>query len=113
MFGIALTLVQHLALGLVESRLFPMDPLLKFVQVLLNGIPSFYCVNNTAHLPVIFKFAENVLNPTVCVIDKDIKEYKSQIKAWGTPLVTSLHLDIESLTTTLGCIHLTNPLSTV
>ena len=53
-----------------------MGPFLKPVQVTLDGIPSFYCINCTAwcHL----KLAEGVADPTLPVIDKDGEEHWSQ-----------------------------------
>ncbi|KAJ7417661.1 hypothetical protein WISP_63334 [Willisornis vidua] len=40
-YGVALTQVQHLALGLVKPHEIPMGPFLKFVRVPLDDIPSF------------------------------------------------------------------------
>lgn len=47
-----------LALRLVKPHEVLTGPLLKFVQVALDGIPSFYCVNCTAQLCIICKLAE-------------------------------------------------------
>ena len=74
MLGIDPTQVQDFILGLVEPRKFNTGPLLKLVQVPLNGIPSLRCVNCTAQLGVICKLAESALNPTVYVMDEDIKQ---------------------------------------
>ncbi|KAK4810951.1 hypothetical protein QYF61_013359 [Mycteria americana] len=60
--GIALTQVQALALGLVELHEGHMGPLLKPVQVPLDGIPSLQQINCTTQLGVIHKLAEGVLN---------------------------------------------------
>lgn len=65
MLGDAPTQVQHFAHWLVESPSIHMDPLLKPVQILLFGIPSFYCVSCSTQLGVICKFAESALSPTV------------------------------------------------
>ena len=73
MFGIAPTHVQDLALGLVESHEVHASPSLMPVQVPLDGIPSLQCVDHTTRLGVIGKLAEGVLNPIVCVADKDVK----------------------------------------
>lgn len=88
--GIALTQLQRLAL--VEPQEVLMFPLLQFVQVPLDGIPSL-CSSCTAQLYAICKLAEGVLGPTV--MNKDTKETEPQ----GAPLSTSL--GIESLATTL------------
>ncbi|GAB0180776.1 cAMP-dependent protein kinase inhibitor alpha [Grus japonensis] len=78
--GIAPTHVQDLALGLVELHEVHMGPPLKPVQVPLDGIPSLRCVNCTTQLGVICKLAECALDPTVYVIDEDIKQYWSQYR---------------------------------
>ncbi|KAK4824277.1 hypothetical protein QYF61_012837 [Mycteria americana] len=76
--GVAPTQVQDLVLGLVEPHEVHIVPLLQLVQVLLDGILSLRHVNRTTQLGVICKLAEGALNPTVCVIDEDIKQYWSQ-----------------------------------
>ena len=45
-----------------------MGPLLKLVQVPLDGIPSLRRVNRTTQLGVVCKLAEDALDPTVYVI---------------------------------------------
>jgi len=62
--GIALTQMQDLAVGLVEPHEVHTGPLLKLVQVPLDGIPSFWCVSCTAHPGVICKLAEGALDLT-------------------------------------------------
>ncbi|KAK4829697.1 hypothetical protein QYF61_006072 [Mycteria americana] len=76
--GVALTQVQGLALGLVEPHEVHMDPLLKLVKAPLDGLLSLSHVNCITQLGVICKLAEGALNPTVYVIDEDIKQYWSQ-----------------------------------
>ena len=71
--GVAPTQTQDFALGLVEPHKVHMSPFLKLVQVPLNGIQSLRCVNCTTQLGVICKFDEGTLNPTVYVVDEDIK----------------------------------------
>ncbi|KAK4817066.1 hypothetical protein QYF61_027095 [Mycteria americana] len=78
--GVALTQVQDLALGLVEPHEVHMGQVLELVQVPLDGIPSLRRVNCTTQLGVIYKFAEGALDPTVYVIDEDIKQYWSQYR---------------------------------
>ena len=58
-----------------------MGPFLKLVQVPLDGIPSFCCINCTTQLSVICKLAEGALDPIIYVTDKDIKQYWSQDRA--------------------------------
>ncbi|RMC21736.1 hypothetical protein DUI87_02605 [Hirundo rustica rustica] len=55
--------------------------LLAYVQVSLDGIPSFCCVSCTTQLRVICKLAEGALDLTLCVIDEDIEEPWSQDRA--------------------------------
>jgi len=52
--GIPLGQVQNLELFFVEPHEALPDPPFKFVEVTLNGIPSFHCVNCTTQLGVIF-----------------------------------------------------------
>ena len=82
---LALTEVQDLAFGLVEPHEVHACPLLELVQVPLDGISSLQCVDHSTQLGVICKFSEGALNPTVCVIDKDIKQYWSEYgPLWDT-----------------------------
>jgi len=97
--GVALTLVQDLALRLVELHEVHTGPFLDLVQVPLDGIVSLRRVDHTTELDVTCRLAEGALNPAVCVFDEDIKQYWSQYRPVGTPLVTDLHPDIEPLTT--------------
>jgi len=54
-----------------------MCPLLERVQVPLDGIPAFYCINCTTQLSV-SKLAEGTHNPTVSAVAKDAEEHWSQ-----------------------------------
>ncbi|KAK4822534.1 hypothetical protein QYF61_015540 [Mycteria americana] len=76
--GVPPTHVQDPALGLVEPHEVHTGPLLELVQVPLDGIPSLRHVNHTTQLGVVCELVEGALNPTVCVIDEDIKQYWSQ-----------------------------------
>jgi len=60
--GVAPTQVQDPAHGLVEPHEVHTGPLPELVQVPLDGIPSFWCVNCTTQLGVICKLAEGALN---------------------------------------------------
>lgn len=55
-----------------------MGLLLKPIQVPLDGIPSFCHINHTTHLGVICKLAEGALNPTIYVVEENIKQYQSK-----------------------------------
>ena len=65
-------------IGFVEPHEVHLGPLLKPAWVPLDGIPSLWCVDHTPQLGVNSKLAEGVLDPTINVIDEDIKEYQSQ-----------------------------------
>ncbi|KAK4831893.1 LOW QUALITY PROTEIN: hypothetical protein QYF61_020040 [Mycteria americana] len=69
---------QDPALVLVETHEVHTGPLLQLVQVPLDGILSFWCVNCTTQLGVIYKLAEGSLGLSVNVIDENIEQYWSQ-----------------------------------
>jgi len=94
--GIAPTQVQLLALGLVHT-----GPLFKHVQVPLDGVVSFCSVSCTIQLGIIHKFAEDTLDPTVCVTGKMLNSVGPKTDPCGTTLVSGLHLDLEPVTMTL------------
>ncbi|PKU41222.1 hypothetical protein llap_8474 [Limosa lapponica baueri] len=81
--GVALTQAQDLALGCVEPHEVHSGPLLKPLQVPLDGILSLRCVNHTTQLGVVSKRAEGALDPTVYVIDEDTEQYQSQYRPLG------------------------------
>ena len=76
-------------------------PVFKSVQIPADGLPSFCCISCTTHFGVISKLIEGALNLTVPSIPRGIEENWSRNRPLGTLLVTSLHLDIELLTTAL------------
>ncbi|PKU47351.1 hypothetical protein llap_2318 [Limosa lapponica baueri] len=93
--GIDLIHVQNLALGLFELHEVHMGPLLKPVQVPLDGILSLQHGDCATDLGIVGKLAEGALNPTVHV---------ANINSAGPstdPLVTACHLDIKPLSTSL------------
>jgi len=65
MLVIALTQILDLALSLLEPHEVHTDPLLKLVQVPLDGISSLRCVNWTTQLGVICKLTEGALDPAM------------------------------------------------
>lgn len=80
--------------------------LLKLVQVLLDGIPSFICVNPTNQLGVICKLVEDALDPLAYVT---VKNHETVLVPTWNPeghhlFVTDTHQDIESLTTVLWMV---------
>ena len=99
--GVAPTLVQDLAIGLIELHVFHMGPHLKLFQVSLDGTPSIKCVEHATQLGVVCIHGEGALDPAVFVIDEDIKQNWSQHGPLRTPLITHLHVDIELLITNL------------
>lgn len=95
--GIALTQVYHLALGPLESHEVLMGTLLKIVQVLLDGVSFFRCINNSTQFCLICKLAEGELDLTVCVIETDIEEHWSQHRALRNNISHQLHPDLTSI----------------
>ncbi|RMC11435.1 hypothetical protein DUI87_11554 [Hirundo rustica rustica] len=71
--GVALTQVQHLVVDLIKLPRVAMGPILEYVQVPVDGILSFRCVNCMSQLGVICKFAQSALDSFVCAINEDIK----------------------------------------
>ena len=55
-----------------------MGLLLQPVQVPLDSFPSLQCIDCTAQLGVIRKFAEGALDAIVYVIDEDVEKHWSQ-----------------------------------
>lgn len=56
----------------------PADPPLRFVQVPQGGIPAFRYVKCTTQFHVTCKLAEAHLDPTACVIDRDVEEHQAK-----------------------------------
>lgn len=78
MWGVASTQMQEIMLGLTEFHEVCMSPLLKSVKVPWGGIPSLEQTSCNPQLGVIYRLADNVLNPTVHVTGADTKYYWSQ-----------------------------------
>ena len=76
-----------------------MHPLLEPTQVPLDGIPSFCCVNCTAQLGAISKLLISI--PLSVSLITILKSTSPKMDPWGVPLITSLHLDTQPLTTAL------------
>lgn len=74
-----------------------MSPLLKLVQMPLDGIQDLRYVKCNTQPGASCRPAEGPLDPTVSVSDEDTKQHRS---LYGS-LVTNLHLDTELLTTAL------------
>lgn len=66
----------------------PVDLLLEFVQVPLDGILSIRHVTHTTQLGVICKLAEGALNATVYIIDEDMKQCSSQSEGHHLSLIS-------------------------
>ncbi|KAK4816838.1 hypothetical protein QYF61_023902 [Mycteria americana] len=107
--GATPTQVQDLALGLVEPHEVHTGPLLQLVQVPLDDIPSFWCVNCTTQLGVICKLAEGALDLAVNVIDENTDQHWSQ---YGPLRDTTCHQSPSSHRLPSGCDHPTNFSST-
>lgn len=94
--------MQGIALDLDELHYVCMGPPLKPVQDSFDGIPSLQHVDRTMQLGVVFKFAEGALSSTVHVTTKLLNNISPNTVSWGIPLITDLHMDIESLTASLS-----------
>ena len=78
-----------------------MGPLLKPVQIHLDGIPSLCAIDCTAQLGAVSKLLRVLLISLPVSLIKVLKSTTPKTDPQGTPLITSLHLDVEPLTTTL------------
>ncbi|XP_048790014.1 uncharacterized protein LOC125688256 [Lagopus muta] len=81
--GVLPAQMQNLALCRVEPHQVHPSPALQPVEVPLNGIPSFHRINRTTQLGVVSKLAEGALNSLIDVINKDVKEHRSQDRPLG------------------------------
>lgn len=79
-----------------------MCPLFKPLQVPLDGIPSFLCINCTTQLDIISKLPRVPLIPWSMSLIMMLKRTGPKKDHWGTPLFTGLHLNTEPLTTILS-----------
>lgn len=79
---------------------FHMGYFLKPVKLLHASILSLKRISCATQLAVVCKLAEDALNPTPHVINKDIEQYWLLYRALRIPLITILLLDPESLSTT-------------
>lgn len=73
--GIAPTQVQHLALGLVEPHEFHVGPLPEFVQAPWMAACPLGVSSAQPQVGVIRKLAGSAIDPTVNVLDEEIKLY--------------------------------------
>jgi len=92
---------QHLAHGSVELHQVHVGPLFKPIHVPLDAIPPFYCVNGTTQLSATSKLLRVHSIPSLMSMMKMLKSTSPKTDPWGTPLMTSLHLDTQPLTATL------------
>ncbi|KAF4794877.1 hypothetical protein TURU_097864 [Turdus rufiventris] len=89
--GVALIQVQHLALGLAKSHEIPTCPLLKLVEIHVEGILSFRCVNHSIQCGVICVFAEGTLEPLSMLLMKGIQWKITVMEVWGEGNKTTIH----------------------
>jgi len=95
--GCSQDLLLLVSLGLVTSFQVFVGGLLKFVQDLLESIPSFCHINCTTQHGITSKLAEGAFEPTVCVIDEDVEVRQTQDRPLEAPLITSVHLDMRAV----------------
>lgn len=65
------TQVQPLGLVLLRSHEISMGPLVKLIQVPLDGIPTFRNVSHTIQLGIICKLPGGALSPFIYAINED------------------------------------------
>lgn len=91
--------MEYLALDLVELHEVHTGSPLKPLKVPVDGISSLQCSDCTTQFGVIGRLAEGALDP-LSMFSKGVKQHQYQYRLRKT-LVTGLHLDIKSLSTTL------------
>ena len=69
-----MTRVSDLVLGLLDLHPIALSPVIHPVQVLLQGLPVLRQVNVSSQLGVTCKLTEGPFNPSIQIIDKDIKQ---------------------------------------
>ena len=72
--GVVVTKVQNLALSLVEPHTVSFGPLIQFVQIPLQSLPTLKQIDTPTQLGVICKLSEGALNPLIQIVDKDVKQ---------------------------------------
>jgi len=72
--GVVVTQVQDAGFGLIELCTAGLSPLIQFVQISLQILPTLKQIDTPTHLTVICKLTEGALNPIIQTIDKDIKQ---------------------------------------
>ncbi|KAJ7410389.1 hypothetical protein BTVI_53537 [Pitangus sulphuratus] len=72
-YSIIFPVIEDLAFGLVELHEVFMDSALMTLKVSLDGISSIQCVDYNTQLGVIGMFAEDALDSSAHVTNKDVK----------------------------------------
>jgi len=72
------TKVQDLALGLVETHKIGLDPSIQPVQIPLLRLPTLQKIDIPTQHGVICRLTEGALNPLIQIIDKEVKEDRTQ-----------------------------------
>ncbi|KAK4819771.1 hypothetical protein QYF61_011371 [Mycteria americana] len=81
--GVVVAYVQDLALSLLEPHTIDPSPSIQPVQVPLYSLPTLKQINTPAQLGVICNLTEGALDPSIQIIDKDIKQDWPQHRALG------------------------------
>lgn len=72
-FGIAMTQVQDLAIGLAEPHGIHTNPSLTSINLLLDAIPFIQSVTCTVVICIIHEIGESEFCPIVSISNKDVK----------------------------------------
>jgi len=78
LYGVVVTKVQDLALGLVEPHTAGLSPSIQSVQIPLQSLPTLKQIDTPTQLGVICKLTEGACNPFIQIIDKDIQQDRTQ-----------------------------------
>jgi len=76
--GVVATEVQDPPFGIVETHSVGLSPLIQPVQIPLQSFPTLKQVDTPIQLGVICKLTEGPLNPLIQIIDKDVKQNRTQ-----------------------------------
>jgi len=70
--------VQDWAVGLVEPHTAGLGPSIQSVQIPLRSLLTLELINTPTQLGVICKLTEGALDPLIQIIDKDVKQDRTQ-----------------------------------
>jgi len=81
--GVVVSQEQDPGFGLVKPHTVGLGPWIQSVQIPLQSLPTLEQIDTPPQLGVICKLTEGALNPLIHIIDKDIKQDRTQNWALG------------------------------